>query len=151
MEQQVLLDQLYGVDQSRLDDRIRLQGDASLEHQSFWMNFGIWNKETRTLAQASYNLACFLGEHAQLNCEDCVLNVGFGAGDELLVWNRVFNVKRVFGVEAVASQVDLAKSRIMQRSLQDAIIVGLPQTLDFRIDSFQKFWRWIARIIFTRD
>lgn len=113
---------------------------AGPHETSYWMCFGLWHAPPSTPSQSSAphsssdeasaatsqqavtvscsafrDAACAMavrvGELAQLQPHDHVLEVGCGAGDSLRVWMQHFKVKHVAGLEIVRSQQALAAER----------------------------------------
>jgi ubiquinone/menaquinone biosynthesis C-methylase UbiE len=130
---------LYGVTESQRSSRSLLQGNYSSE--SFWMDWGLWDdRNDIDLYTACENLAILLGNAAQLNSNDTVLDVGFGAGDELFIWIKHFKIDKLSGVEIVPSQVQLAKERIRALALpfEVSLSQGSATNLPFAQSAFNK-------------
>jgi SAM-dependent methyltransferase len=65
---------------------------------SSWGNLGLWTS-ARDYPAACEALATRLAERAQLQPGCSVLDVGFGHGDQLLLWKQRFRVGRITGLE----------------------------------------------------
>lgn len=143
-----MMDKFYGLDDGKLSEREALQGPKKSSSESdgkktFWMDFGLWSPNTKTLADASRDLALSLGKAAGLNENDKVLDVGFGAGDEILVWLDNFGVKYIRGIEPVASQVRICSERLESRRESGKkndikLLVGTATEIPFDSNSFTK-------------
>ncbi len=68
-----------------------------------WGNLGLW-REGDSYSEACRSLALELGTMAGLDDNSHVLDVGFGCGDQLLLWLEHFGVQSVQGVNLSASQ-----------------------------------------------
>lgn len=89
---------------------------------SAWMNLGDW-EQARSYPQACEALARRLGRAAGLGPGQRVLDVGCGAGDQLLYWRQEFGVAHVHGRELRADCVELARRRVEARGEQAHITV----------------------------
>lgn len=89
--------------------------DRSLLNRDFptsqWGNLGLW-AGTTDYAAACEALAIRLAEAAGLRAGSRVLDVGFGHGDQLLVWKQRFEVGPVTGVEVDARGLAEAQRRL---------------------------------------
>ena len=122
------------------DDVVEGQHEAFADpNKPLWLNLGYW-KTARTYPEAARELAEQLGQAAQFNASDVVLDVGFGFAEQDLFWLERFNVRHITGVNITAMQVERARSRIAQRGLQDRIDlrVGSATELAFEAASFDK-------------
>lgn len=87
---------------------------ALLNHgfpDSTWSNLGLWT-QAQNYPAACEALAVRLAEQAQLRPGHSVLDVGFGYGDQLLVWKQRFGVGRITGIEADAAGITAARSKV---------------------------------------
>ena len=75
-----------------------------------WFNLGDWS-EARTYPAAAEALAVRLGTALQLSARDHLLDIGCGAGDQLLLWTERFHVAKVLGVDPSARSVRRAQVR----------------------------------------
>jgi microcystin synthetase protein McyJ len=82
-----------------------------------WMNLGDW-EQARSYPEACAALARRLGRAAGLGPGQRVLDVGFGAGDQLLYWRQEFGVAHVHGREVRADCVQQARRRVEERGEQ---------------------------------
>lgn len=112
--------------------------DRSLLNRDFpndqWGNLGLW-EGVRDYAEACEALAVRLAEAAGLRAGSRVLDIGFGHGDQVLVWKRRFDVGPVTGIEvdphglaeaqrrlAAFPDVDLGLDRPWQDEHYDAVL-----------------------------
>ncbi|MBC7619185.1 MAG: methyltransferase domain-containing protein [Candidatus Saccharibacteria bacterium] len=93
--------------------------DRSLLNHGFpgstWANLGLWI-DARHYPAACEALAERLAQHAQLQANQSVLDVGFGYGDQLLVWKQGFGVGRIRGVEIDPAAIAHARCKVADYS-----------------------------------
>jgi cyclopropane fatty-acyl-phospholipid synthase-like methyltransferase len=90
-----------------------------------FLNFGYWKESPGTWKEAAHALVRLLAQSARLGPEHEVLDVGFGYGDQDLIWMEEFAPKRIVGLNITASQVDAARKRVVERQLADRIDLRL--------------------------
>ena len=93
-----------------LSERLLNSGDA------YWGNLGYWQ------AGDDYSMACEglarqLATAVNLNQDSRILDVGFGCGDQLLLWLKDYNIQFLCGINYSVSQTVLAKQRLKQFEL----------------------------------
>jgi SAM-dependent methyltransferase len=66
-------------------------------------------------------MALLLAERAQLSRDDCVLDVGYGFGDQDLFWMDRYAPRRIIGLNVTPIQVRAARERVAERGLADRI------------------------------
>jgi len=95
-----------------------------------WANLGFWNGN-HSYSKAGRNLAIELGKSLKLSEKDRVLDVGFGLGEQLLLWHSFFQINSIVGINPSNIQNDYAQSRIIQEGLSDKIVInsGIPEIL----------------------
>ncbi len=81
-----------------------------------WGNLGLWETDDN-YSQACRRLAVALGSHAGLDDSSHVLDIGFGCGDQLLLWLRQFHVATLQGVNLSTSQTRRATALLLQHEL----------------------------------
>jgi microcystin synthetase protein McyJ len=79
---------------------------------STWGNLGLWTNTSQSYPSACQALAVKLAECAQLKPGCSVLDVGFGYGDQLLVWKQRFGVGRITGLETDPAGVTEARCKL---------------------------------------
>jgi cyclopropane fatty-acyl-phospholipid synthase-like methyltransferase len=87
---------------------------ALLNHDfpgSTWGNLGLWT-DAQDYPAACEALAAKLAQSAQLQPDCSVLDVGFGYGDQLLLWKVRFGVGRITGVETDAEGIAEARRKL---------------------------------------
>jgi len=89
----------------------RLDIILNAETPSSWMNFGFWNEGVTNYAQAASALARTVGEASGLTENDCVLDLGFGCGDQLSVWLGL-GADSIVGCTPELAQYEQARSRV---------------------------------------
>ncbi len=134
--------------------------DRSLLNRDFpenqWGNLGLWDG-ARDYSEACEALAIRLAEVAGLRAGSRVLDVGFGHGDQILLWKRRFAVGPVTGVEVDVqglaearrrlvsfADVDLGLDRQWQDQHYDAVLA-----LDcaYHFEHRQAFFRRVLRAL----
>jgi microcystin synthetase protein McyJ len=108
------------------------------EAKPLWLNLGFWKDET-TYDGACTALTRLLGEAANLQKDEEVLDVGFGYGDQDLIWQRTYDV-RIVGLNITPLHVDIARARVEEKGLGDRIdfCVGSATDMEFAAESFDK-------------
>lgn len=108
--------------------------------QSLFHNLGYWKDHPSTLDEACQAMVMLLGEAAAFGSQDTILDVGFGFGDQDLLWMEHFSPKRIVGLDIMPSHVTLARRRIRERQLADRIElrVGSATELPFKAGNFDK-------------
>jgi len=81
-----------------------------------WGNLGYW-LPTATYPQAAKQLAVTLGQIANLQPTDHVLDVGCGYGDQLFVWHEQFRVAQIVGIEIEWKVVQAIQHHLKKRGL----------------------------------
>jgi SAM-dependent methyltransferase len=90
----------------------------NLQTSSSWLNLGLWRKgggaapRPNDYASACENLCLCVGNHARLHRKDRVLDVGFGRGDSIALWRRVYHVFAITGVNVSACEVEFARANM---------------------------------------
>jgi microcystin synthetase protein McyJ len=79
---------------------------------STWGNLGLWTDAGQDYPSAAQALAVRLAERAQLRPGCSVLDVGFGYGDQLLVWRQRYGVGRITGIETDANGISVACAKL---------------------------------------
>ncbi|OYT92349.1 MAG: hypothetical protein CFE43_08780 [Burkholderiales bacterium PBB3] len=87
---------------------------ALLNHgfaDSTWGNLGLWT-QAQDYPAACEALAVRLADQVQLQPGHSVLDVGFGYGDQLLVWKKSYGVGRITGIETDAAGIAQARHKL---------------------------------------
>lgn len=77
-----------------------------------WANLGYW-KEHNSYSGACQALARLLAEKTALNSGSRVMDVGYGCGDQLLVWLNEYDVEHIQGINNSKSQTTHAKTKLI--------------------------------------
>lgn len=102
---------------------------------STWVNFGLWSSETPNFPQACEDLAFLLGKALDLNAKDCILDVGCGRGDQLVLWKNVFSVSFVHGIDYCQNHVESARQLLQRLNLTTNIeLTQASATQPFALD-----------------
>jgi microcystin synthetase protein McyJ len=107
--------------------------------RALWLNLGYW-KDTQSYPEAASALACLLAEHAGLSASDELLDVGFGFGEQDLLWAERYAVKQITGVNISPLHATRARARVQARGWQGRIDLrlGSATELPFSPASFDK-------------
>ncbi|NJL92379.1 MAG: methyltransferase domain-containing protein [Anaerolineae bacterium] len=98
---------------------------------TWWGNLGYW-PGTEDYAHAAAALAGQVAERAQLSDGDRLLDIGFGAGEQLKLWVREYGVREIAGLEVSPAHLALARANT----------AGLPAGLDLRHGSAHDLGAW---------
>lgn len=115
----------------------------NLQSNSMWLNLGFWSN-TKDFSTACQSLALLLADAVNLNKNDVILDVGFGCGDQILLWIQQFGVSKVVGLNVEESQVLFARQRFKDLGLSEQIelitesATKLGDLLEGRTDRFNK-------------
>jgi ubiquinone/menaquinone biosynthesis C-methylase UbiE len=111
-----------------------------LGESTTFLNFGYWKDEPATWDEAARALARLLGEAANLGSDLEVLDVGFGYGDQDLLWTEQFAPRRIVGLNVTESQVTSARRRVAAAGMSGRIDLRLGSAVEcpFEDDSFDR-------------
>ena len=90
--------------------------------RSSWGNLGLWEGGSQSYSDACRALALRLAQRARLAPGCSVLDVGFGHGDQLLLWKQQFRVGPITGIEADAAGVAEARRKLEATSYTDVTL-----------------------------
>ena len=88
--------------------------------QGLYLNLGYW-KTARTIDEACVAMAMLVAETAGIGPETDVVDVGFGFGDQDMLWADRLGARHITGLNITPSQVKLARERVAARGLSDRI------------------------------
>ena len=88
--------------------------------KGLYLNLGYW-RDAKDLDAASDALAMLVGERAGMKPGDHVLDVGFGFGDQDILWAQTLQPAHIVGLNITASQVAVARQRVTESGLDDRI------------------------------
>ena len=119
---------------TRLYDLI---GTDTVAERGRYINLGYWKGAT-CIDQACAAMAQLLAETIHLSRDDVVLDVGFGFGEQDILWMERFSPRRIVGINVVPSQVIAARQRLDQAATGDNIQLhfGSATELPFEAESF---------------
>lgn len=101
-----------------------LNSDFSDDSKPLWLNLGYW-KESNTYSEACASLAKLLGESADLGPGDRILNVGFGFGEQDIVWIELFNVRHITGINITPLHIEIASRKAKTKIWRTVSTLGL--------------------------
>ncbi|CAM3420266.1 SAM-dependent methyltransferase [Parendozoicomonas haliclonae] len=110
----------------------------NIQRESSWANLGYWKNSTQ-YPDAARHLATLLGNQLGLSPEHNVLDVGYGCGDQILLWKNDYRVASVVGYNNSTIQTQYSMS--LCKGLGDVILLN-KSAMD--IDSRDNFHRVIA-------
>jgi microcystin synthetase protein McyJ len=76
-----------------------------------WLNLGYW-KTARKYPDACRDLATYLGEIAEFNKSDYILDCGFGFAEQDFLWINKFQPEKITGINITPLHIDVAKKRL---------------------------------------
>lgn len=108
-------------------------------NRALWLNFGYW-KTAKTYTEACADMARQVAEAARLDEQSILLDVGFGFGEQDLLWAREFNVRHITGINITPLHVKVASDRVSRAGLSDRIELarGNATDLKFPNESFNR-------------
>ena len=92
-----------------------LNGES--DFKTAWSNFGYWQQQT-CYTQACEALARLLADGVGLSADDRVLDLGFGMGEQLGLWQRAYGVSNIIGLNPSASQLAWACEHYAEEGVQ---------------------------------
>lgn len=88
-----------------------------------YMNMGYWKDARYSLHEACEAMALFVGELAEFNADDQILDVGCGLGGQDIFWMDRFSPARIVGLDVAKCLIDAARKRVSERTLADRIVL----------------------------
>lgn len=100
-----------------------------LGERTSFLNLGYWKDQPATWDEAARALALRLAHAAGLAAGQEVLDVGFGFGDQDLLWMERYAPARIVGLNVTERQVTEARRRVAALGLSDRIDLRLGSAL----------------------
>lgn len=122
------------------DDVVPTLNDAFANvDKPLWLNLGYW-KDARTYKSACEDMARLLAKSGKLSKAKNLLDVGFGFGEQDLLWTTEFDVRHIEGVNITPLHVEVANKRKNQTSVCDRINyqIGNATKLPFENNIFDR-------------
>lgn len=88
--------------------------------RGLYLNLGYW-EEAQGLDEACEALTDLVARRAEMAPKDQVLDVGYGFGDQDIHWMSAYQPAQIIGLNITASQVALARQRIVELGLEARI------------------------------
>jgi ubiquinone/menaquinone biosynthesis C-methylase UbiE len=88
--------------------------------EGLYLNLGYW-RDAATIDEACAAMAMLVAETAGIGPGNQVVDVGFGFGDQDMLWMDRLAPAHITGLNITPSQVSLARERVQTRGLQDRI------------------------------
>lgn len=126
-----LYNPFHGLDAPGIYD---LLATSSPTERGLYLNLGYW-RDAADVDAASDALAMLVGETAELEPEDTILDCGFGFGDQDILWAQTFKPGRIIGLNITASQVEVARRRVSKLGLDDCIDLRHGSATEMPIES----------------
>jgi len=82
-----------------------------------YMNMGYWKNSPETLDDACQALAELVGDVGKFGPQDHILDVGFGFGDQDMMWMQRFRPKLISGINISPYQVEIARKRVTEKAM----------------------------------
>ncbi|MBC7434314.1 MAG: class I SAM-dependent methyltransferase [Rubritepida sp.] len=101
-------------------DLYSLLATRAFTANGLYLNLGYW-KTAQTIDEACAALAALVAEAAGMGPDDAVVDVGFGFGDQDLLWMERFAPRHITGLNVTPVQVRLARQRVRRRGMADRI------------------------------
>jgi len=92
-----------------------IQLNAQLYPQTAWANLGMWHADTRSFVEANENLANHLARLAGLNKSTRLCDLGFGCGEQIYHWVRVYDCKAITAYNPSFIQYSYALDRLQDK------------------------------------
>ena len=105
-----------------------------------YLNLGYWERSDMNLEEACDELVRKVGSLARLRAEDIVLDVGFGFGQQAVLWVEEFACRKIFGINVTPLHLNESNALIRRRGLQEVIRyqLGDAVAIPFRANCFDK-------------
>ncbi len=105
-----------------------------------YLNLGYWERENLRWEEASDELVRKVGQLAKIQRDDHILDVGFGFGQQDLLWTREWGYHKLFGINITPHQVKEARQLIRQHKLEESVRyqLGDAAAIPFQEDNFDK-------------
>jgi ubiquinone/menaquinone biosynthesis C-methylase UbiE len=101
--------------------------------RGMYLNLGYWEKAS-TLDDACDAMAELLAERCEMGPGDRVLDVGFGFADQDIYWMGTRGPKSIVGLNVTASQVEVARARVVELGLADRIDLRLGSATEMPLE-----------------
>src|SRR5262245_36617013 len=95
----------------------------SLCGEKLYQNLGYWKDDPDNLDSAAEAMADLLARAASLSSADEALDVGFGFADQDIFWAEKYRPRVIRGVNISPEQVRRARARILERGLNDRVLL----------------------------
>lgn len=116
-----------------------LNSSFAEEDKPLWLNLGYW-KNARTYREACEDMARLLADHGGFRSVDRLLDVGFGFGEQDLLWVKEYGIRHIDGVNITPLHVQVANRRKSRKGLDDVISyqIGTAVQLPFPAEHFDR-------------
>lgn len=98
-----------------------IPSDYLFADHSTYLNYGYWDAGCTSLDDASQALAELLADASGMAAGDDVLDVGFGFGEQDVLWARKWQPHRIVGLNVTPAQVAIAQRRARDEQLTDVL------------------------------
>ena len=120
---------------------IYIKAIQTVSKDNYFMNYGLWNKETDTLKDANRNLVDFIFEKS--GSSGNILDVGCGYGEQDIIWSSNLTDGKITAIDISKPQIFFANKRREEEKIPDSKLefkVGDAMNLSelFSNESFDK-------------
>lgn len=98
--------------------------------KALFFNQGYWRNGPKTVDEACRELARLLGRAARLGPRDRLLDVGFGYGEQDVLWMKEFGPRSIDGVNITGNQVITARRLVAAEGLSGKVRLRLGSATD---------------------
>jgi tocopherol O-methyltransferase len=112
-----------------------------LNSDSFALHYGLWNKDTKSFAEALQNINKFMAEQAEITSDSKVLDAGCGIGGSAL-WLAKHSGAHVVGISISEKQIEKANSLAKAKKLDQLVTFSVNDYLrtGYPDESFDVVW-----------
>jgi microcystin synthetase protein McyJ len=107
----------------------RFSGNFEDAGKPLWLNIGFW-KDARTYPDACRAMARLVGEAANMNHADSVLDAGCGFAEQDIFFVEEFGVGRIVGIDITPQHVEVGRRRVQDHGLADRISLNVGSALE---------------------
>ncbi|WP_193046477.1 SAM-dependent methyltransferase [Mycolicibacterium baixiangningiae] len=106
----------------------RFNGNFEDVSKPLWLNIGFW-KEARSYPDACRAMAALVGEAADLQDADTVLDAGCGFAEQDIFFVEEFGVRRIVGIDITPQHIEVGQQRLRNLGLDDRIQLAVGSAL----------------------
>ncbi len=111
-----------------------LNSNFQIDNKPLWLNLGYW-KNARTYKDACQDMARLLAESGEFSNVDKLVDVGFGFGEQDILWAQEFNIKKIEGINITPLHVQVATQKVKNINLDNVINYEIGNAIDLPFDN----------------